>query len=147
MGWTEGRTGTAHGGRCVVLHLDGPLTRAELAELCRRVDTLIRQVRSGGCGSCGVRAVVCDIAALDVADLGLVDQLARVQLTARRAGGTVTFRRAGMALRALLTLVGLDEVLTDPVGGPASSVERQRQAEQGEDAGVEKDIEVHHPPL
>jgi ABC-type transporter Mla MlaB component len=138
MGWTEDwaeETGTAHS---VVVHLHGSLTRDELAALCQRVRALI------WCGPCD--GLVCDVSAIEVADLDLVDQLARLRLAARRAGGMVTFRCADEALQALLTLVGLDEFLMDAEAGTAS-VESQRQAEQCEKAGVEKDIEVHHPPL
>ena len=59
----------------------------------------------------------------------------------------MTFRHAGTALKALMALLGLDDLLlteSDPV---AESVERQRQPEELEESVVEKDIEVRHPPL
>jgi anti-anti-sigma regulatory factor len=140
MGWTEDSAGTAHGETCVVLRLDGPLCGEDLTALCRRVETLIRLGRGNN------NALVCDVTALDMMDLGLIDQLARLRLSARRAGGTVTFRHAGSALKALMALIGLDELLLEPDPG-AASVERQRQTEKLEEAGVEEDIEVRHPPL
>jgi ABC-type transporter Mla MlaB component len=144
MGWSEGWTRRVHGDTCDVLHLDGPLTPAELTDLCRRVNTLIGRARTPH----GRRpTIICDITALDVCDLGVVDQLARLQLSARRAGGTLSFEPVGAALRSLLALVGLDELLADPGSGPGPSVERQRQAEQREQPGVEKDVEMRHPPL
>jgi hypothetical protein len=92
------------------------------------------------------------VTALDTVDLGLIDQLARVRLSARRAGGTVTFRHAGTALKALLAFTGLDDLLLDDLlpadpGRCPASVERQRQTEKIEDPGVQKDIEVRHPPV
>ena len=142
MGWTEETTEAAHGHACVVLHLSGVLSSAELDEACQRVDTLIRR----GC-TCGQNILVCDVAALGMADLGLVDQLARLQLSARRAGGAVSFRRASRPMRALMTLIGLDEFLANPAAGGRASVEGERQAEQREQAGVEEDVEVRNPPL
>jgi ABC-type transporter Mla MlaB component len=139
MGWVEMPTRTAHGDPCVVLRLDAPLSGIELADLCQRVDTLIRL----GCGA----ELVCDLTALQTVDLGLVDQLARLRLAARRAGGTVAFRHAGKALTALFALVGLEEVLLRDPEARAASVERERQPEQLEDPGVQEDVEVRHPPV
>lgn len=52
-------------------------------------------------------------------DLGLVDALARLQCTARRAGKQVRIRDASPALRGLLDLVGLAGVLSvEPLGQP-----------------------------
>jgi ABC-type transporter Mla MlaB component len=142
MGWVEVRTGTAHGQPCVVMRLYGRLSDEQLAALCRRVDALIRP----GHG-CGERiGLVCDVTAIDAVDLAVVDQLARLRLAARRAGGTVTFQHAAPALKALLALIGLDDLLLAD-SGEATSVECQRQAEQLEKTGVEKDVEVRHPPL
>jgi ABC-type transporter Mla MlaB component len=150
MGWSEDRTGTAHGDTCAVLRLHGSLSDDELTALCRRVDTLVRL----GCGcvsdSGANHRLVCDLTGLDTVDLGLVDQMARLRLAARRAGGIVTFQHAEAALKGLLALIGLDDLLlAERGGGPVgpASVECQRQAEEREDAGVEKDIEVRHPPL
>ena len=150
MGWTEDRTSTAHGDRCVVLCLHGSLSDEELAGLCTRVDALVRL----GCGRIGDSGadhrLVCDLTGLDTVDLGLIDQMARLRLTARRAGGVVTFQHAGAALKGLLALIGLDDVLlAERDRGPVGrvSVECQRQAEHREEPGVEKDIEMHDPPL
>lgn len=146
MGWTEDSTSTAHGDQCVVLSLHGSLSDEELEALCVRVDTLVRR----GCGCGAGHRLVCDLTGLDTVDLGLVDQMARLRLAARRAGGIVTFQHAGAALKGLLALIGLDDLLLaerDRGPGNRASVERQRQAEHCEESGVEKDIEMHHPPL
>jgi ABC-type transporter Mla MlaB component len=91
-------------------------------------------------------SLVCDLTGLDSVDLGLVDQMARLRLAARRAGGVVTFQHAGAALRGLLALIGLEDLLLAEQDRNSASVECQRQPEHREQPGVEKDIEVPHPP-
>lgn len=142
MGWVEVRTGMAHGQPCVGIRLYGRLSDEQLPALCRRVDTLIRHGQRDGTQ---IR-LVCDVTAIDTVDLALVDQLARLRLAARRAGGTMAFQHAAPALKALLALIGLDDLLLADADD-ATSVERQRQSEQLEQAGVEKDVEVRHPPV
>ena len=44
-------------------------------------------------------------------DLGVVDELARLQLAARRQGCSIRLRRAGPELVALLALAGLGDVV------------------------------------
>jgi ABC-type transporter Mla MlaB component len=142
MGWVEVGTGTAHGQPCVVLRLYGRLSDEQLTALCRRVCALVRPA-----DACGKHIeLVCDVTAIETVDLAVVDQLARLRLAARRAGGSVTFQHAAPALKALLALIGLDDLLLAD-SGEATSVERQRQSEQLEKASVEKDVEVRHPPL
>jgi len=68
-------------------------------------------------------AIPCDVSSLG-ADLSTVDALARLQLLARRAGREVRLQNASPELWALLSLVGLDEVLR---------VESGREAEQREE--------------
>jgi hypothetical protein len=69
-----------------------------------------------------------------VATLAAVDALARLQLAARRAGLEVRIVPAGTQLRALIRLVGLEEVL---VGGPGVlSLEPGGQAEAREGEGA-----------
>lgn len=53
------------------------------------------------------RVVVCDVAGLGPPGLAAVELLARLQLTARRAGGRIRLRDPAPALLALLGLVGL----------------------------------------
>jgi ABC-type transporter Mla MlaB component len=55
--------------------------------------------------------VVCDVAALDDPDVGTVNALVRLQLTARRAGLSIRLRNASPELQALLALLGLDDVV------------------------------------
>jgi len=55
----------------------------------------------------GADVVVCDVAGLGPPGLTTVDLLARLELTARRAGGRIRLRAPDPALQALLALVGL----------------------------------------
>jgi hypothetical protein len=48
-------------------------------------------------------------------DLWVVDALARLQLAARQAGGSIRLRNPCERLRALLDFVGLSEVFSDVV--------------------------------
>lgn len=148
MSWTEARTRTTQGISCVVLSLHGALSDEELSALCRRVDTLVRLGRGRGGAADG--RLVCDLTGLDTVDLGLIDQMARLRLAARRAGGIVIFQHAGPALKGLLALIGLDDLLLAEQGRSAASrgsVERERQAEHRKEPGVEEDVEVRHPPV
>jgi hypothetical protein len=71
-------------------------------------------------------------------DLALVESLARLQLSARRRGERLRLRNVSDELRALLELVGLDEVL---------AVEARRQPELGEELRVEEVVQPRDPPL
>jgi len=46
-------------------------------------------------------------------DLYLVDRLARIQLAARRIGGSIVLRHPSTDLTELLALAGLDDLLPD----------------------------------
>ncbi|MEU3252710.1 STAS domain-containing protein [Streptomyces sp. NPDC006997] len=81
------------------LVLVGPVTRDEVTGLCEDV-----RVRLEGAA---VRVVVCDVAGLGPPGLTTVDLLARLQLTAKRAGGHIRLRNPAPGLPALLDLVGL----------------------------------------
>ncbi len=86
-----------------VLVLSGPLTRDGVSGPC---DALRALLDSGGDGS-GAGVVVCDVGGLGPPGLAAVELLARLQLTARRAGGRIRLRDPSRALGALLDLVGL----------------------------------------
>lgn len=83
-----------------VLVLSGPLTTDEVSGPCEALRALLD---GGGSG----RVVVCDVAGLGPPGLAAVNLLARLQLTARRAGGRIRLRDPSPALCALLDLVGL----------------------------------------
>ncbi|WP_228386862.1 STAS domain-containing protein [Streptomyces katsurahamanus] len=75
------------------------VTFADVPPLCERLRALY---------GAGADDVVCDLAALTRADLATVEAVARLRLTARRAGRGVRMRNAGPELLALLTLAGLE---------------------------------------
>jgi hypothetical protein len=72
-----------------------------------------------------------------VPDLALVDLLARLQLAARRAGGSVVLREPCERLRALLDLVGLAELLP---------LEKRREAEGGIQLGIQEVVQPGDAP-
>ncbi|MGV9984591.1 STAS domain-containing protein [Streptomyces olivaceus] len=104
-----------------VLVLPGPVSRGETPRLCDEVRALLGTTRAG--------VVVCDVGGLGPPGLTVVDLLARLELTARRAGGRIRLRDPDPALPALLDLVGL-------------RFEMERQVEQREPPlGVEEAVE------
>ena len=104
-----------------VLALPGPVFRGETLRLCDEVRALLETTRAG--------VVVCDVGGLGPPGLAVVDLLARLELTARRAGGRIRLRDPDPALHALLDLVGL-------------RFETERQVEQREPPlGVEEAVE------
>ncbi|WP_200301942.1 STAS domain-containing protein [Streptomyces adelaidensis] len=108
-----------------VLVLPGPVTRDEVPRLCDEVRAHLEGAGGG--------IVVCDVAGIGPPGLGVIDALARLQLTARRAGGRIRLRDPDPALRALLGLVGL-------------AFDVEGQAEEGEPAGgVEEAVEPGDP--
>jgi anti-anti-sigma regulatory factor len=71
-------------------------------------------------------------------ELRLVDQLARLQLNARRRGYRFTLVDPPARLRELIELVGLTDVLVEP----------RREPEEGEKRGrVEEERELGDPPV
>ncbi|MEV0412052.1 STAS domain-containing protein [Streptomyces sp. NPDC050448] len=100
------------------LVLPGPSpTARDAVLLCARLARLY---------DAGATAVVCDAAAVTAPDLGTVEALARLRLTAR--GRPLRVTGAAPALRALLDLVGLGELLGEaeegePAGGVQEGVE------------------------
>ena len=77
--------------------------------------------------------------------LGAVDDLARLQLAARRLGCSIRLRHADPELRALLHLCGLAGVISGVADDGASVVEVLRQAEQSEDVGSEEHGDLGDP--
>ena len=70
--------------------------------------------------------------------LGLVDALTRLQLTARRHGCSIRLRNTTRALRELIELVGLADVLL---------LETERKAKVGEELGVEEMVQPRDPTV
>lgn len=90
--------------RTITLTIDGPIARPQLAALCDRFCARLT--------ASGARLVLCDVRRAAV-DAVTVDALARLQLAARRHGCTVRLVHASPALRELVDLMGLPDVLPE----------------------------------
>jgi ABC-type transporter Mla MlaB component len=96
-------------------------------------------------GSSDARIVVCDVASLVRADLGTVDALARLELTARRQGARLVLIRVRDDLRRLVAFAGLRDVLRVE---EALGLEREREPEEREQVrGVEEEARPDDPAL
>lgn len=77
-------------------------------------------------------------------DLSLVDGLARMQLLARRHGGSIRVGRPSSELLELLDLAGLVETIGVVVDLP---LEEGREPERGEELGVEVVVDPGDPTV
>lgn len=125
----------AKGPCCWLLPDDLPPTplvdSADGPALCERVRSLLDGSRA--------RAVVCDVGALTDADLGTVDALTRLELTAQRLGGSVWLSHVSAELGELLVLAGLRDVVpcltelaVDAIRQPEDGEEPRRVEEEGD---------------
>ena len=80
----------------------GPIARADLPGLCERVRGLLAEIHA--------EVVRCEVDGVEP-DAVTVDALARLQLAARRYGCRVRLCGASDELLALVTFVGLEDVL------------------------------------
>jgi ABC-type transporter Mla MlaB component len=87
----------------MVLIVSGSIGGTEATRACRHVRELLQ--------GCDASAIVCDVSALVDPDVMTVDALARLQLTARRAGHRIRLLHACNELKQLLDLMGLSEIL------------------------------------
>lgn len=110
--------------------------RAAVRDLCERVRALL--------ASGDAELVTCEVGDLMAPDATTVDALARLQLTARRSGGSIRLRHARRALCDLLALVGLEGVL--PVRSELP-LEPERHVEQREQIGVDEEVDRRDPPV
>lgn len=90
----------------------------------------------------GVEVASWALPATDHPDLALVDELARMELAARRLGSSVRLRDPGPRLLGLLDLVGLGDVVA-----PAGALPGQLggEPEGGEEVGVEEVVVPDDP--
>jgi anti-anti-sigma regulatory factor len=88
---------------CLDLQVDVIATTETVSALCQRVAAAL--------SACDDAVLVCDLRTVTDPDMTVIDALARMQLTARRHGRVLRLRNACPALRELLTLAGLTEVL------------------------------------
>jgi hypothetical protein len=80
-------------------------------------------------------------------DVTVIDELARLQLAAKRLGCSIRLRHAAPELGALLNLCGLAEVLGAADAPGLSIVEMSGKAEHGEEVSVEEDGEFDDPTV
>ena len=85
-----------------VIVIIGPIVAVDVPRLCEHVRSLLETSNAA--------VMVCDVGALVDPDVGTVDALARVALTARRLGRQIRLRDAPRELTQLLALVGLADV-------------------------------------
>jgi hypothetical protein len=89
----------------------------------------------------GDAATVCGgLASDDRIDLTMVNELARLQLAARRLGCTIVLRGVGVRLAELLDFAGLTDILPTDHGGEVGG-----KSEAGEQGGVEEGMEPGDP--
>ena len=100
------------------LTLPAPVGLADVPALCDRAERLLRE---------GLATTLeCDVAEVQAPDLGAVEALTRVDLTAKRLGAGIRLRGASVGLLELLAFCGL------PL---ESVVDAQGQAEEREEPG------------
>jgi hypothetical protein len=87
----------------------------------------------------GSLVIECDVSALCAPNWRAIDLLARLELVARRSGATLRLRNAPADLVELIAFAGLAGVLV-VAGADGSAVEVQRQAEPGEQRGVDEEV-------
>ncbi|GAA2920420.1 STAS domain-containing protein [Streptomyces enissocaesilis] len=93
-----------------VLVVAGRVTPGDVPRLCGELDDLLH--------ASGATEVICDVTGLAGPDLTAVDALARLRLTARRAGCRLRLRGPRPDLLALLRLTGLGDLVRAGPAGP-----------------------------
>jgi ABC-type transporter Mla MlaB component len=122
--------------RMIALFVGGRVVRADLLHVCERLSAMLKESNA--------ELVVCDVGALVEYDIGTLDALARVALTARQAGRRLRLLNASSRLHELLDFAGLNEVM-EPGG---SGVEPSREPKERKEAGgVEEEDDPRDPPL
>jgi anti-anti-sigma regulatory factor len=119
---------TAHEEAQTAMVIGGRISPADVPGLCERLGSVLR--------TGDTHDVVCDVGGIVDADALTVDALARLQLAAQRSGRRVRLRNASPALRELLALVGLCDVVRLSAD---SGLQPGWQTEDGEEGrGVEE---------
>jgi hypothetical protein len=116
--------------------VDAPIRMSSVPSLCERVRAALQASTT--------KRVDCDVGSVADADVVAVEAFARMQLAARRLGGSVRFQRVSAEMVELLALVGLDNVLLADFGG---TDELPGETEQGEQrGGIEERVDLADPP-
>ena len=114
--------------RTIALVIYGRIAPGDVPGLCERLGVLL--------GFSDANDVVCDVGGLVDPDAVTVDALARLQLTARRLGRHIRLRHASYALRELLALVGLCDVV--PPSAESGLWPGRQTEERKEGGGIEE---------
>ena len=112
---------TATGRHTIAFAVHGPIARADLPGLCKRVCALLEQS--------GADIALCDVRGIDP-DAVAVDALARLQLAARRNDCQVRLRHASNELRELLAFMGLRDVLPEVTLRPEPGGQAEEREER-----------------
>ena len=116
--------------------VDAPIRMSTVPSLCDRVRAALQASTT--------KRVDCDVGAVADADVVAVEAIARMQLAARRLGGSVRFQRLSDEMVELLALVGLDNVLLADFDGTG---ELPGETEQGKQrGGIEERVDLADPP-
>lgn len=83
----------------------GDVSADTATALCSRVVDLLRDTAAD--------VVICDVGAVRDPVIGTVDTLLRLQLTAGRHGGRIVLGHSGGALRALISQMGVADLLPE----------------------------------
>lgn len=122
----------------IVLVFGDAIARAEIQSLCENLRALLERSDA--------KVVVCDVGTLVDPDLGAVNALARLQLTARRLGRRILLLHACSELRELLTLMGLRDIV--PLCAGLLPLELRGEAKERKQArGVEEEADSDDLPL
>jgi ABC-type transporter Mla MlaB component len=92
------------GSNTLAFAITGPITRADLPGLCRRISELL-EGSTPEVALCELRGVKPDAVTIDA--------LARLQVAARRHGCQIRLRHASSELLELIAFMGLRDVLPD----------------------------------
>jgi hypothetical protein len=113
----------------IVVRVPSRPDRSEVDAMCR---DLVEAARLAGVERRIVETICCDAAAAVHPDVGTIEALARLALTARRLGRPFALAGASPDLLGLLALTGLERLAR-------LGVEIERQSEEGEETlGIEK---------
>jgi ABC-type transporter Mla MlaB component len=97
------------------------------------VPALCDRVRESA-GEPGDGPLSCDCGGVERPDVGTIEAIARMALTARRVGRRLELRRSRRELVELLGLVGLSELAVEVVGQPEEREEASRVQEEDDPA-------------
>ncbi|WP_413927887.1 STAS domain-containing protein [Kitasatospora albolonga] len=111
----------------VTVTLTGRVGRAAVPGLCAELERRLADRP-------GAAPVECDVGGVDRADLALVEAVARLALVARRAGRRLRLRGVAPELRALLDLVGLEDVVG--LAGEVPEVAEEVESPEGPERRV-----------